>query len=1069
VVICIVLVVATAQIGTETTELEAQFASSDPRTPLSEAIAALAPPKGLAERLANSLVNDPGDELRESADIDHSWADNDAWLGITHLRRKLVSSIKSMSSNPGKDEPSARPQRDESSVSLEVGESVGVSPMSGLGEGPEPEISKALSELLPAGYSFDTDIDLDDNSFEQENDSQVLLQLQSPPSKVTVFDLKLSAKESLRMAEITGNANELQKGETEERKADIAQARVQAMRHRTRIVQMETSGEQAQLQVEVEKRTLKRRVEGRMQSEHLEQLRQSANDAKKTAYDTQIRAAHEMELWVHNQPGVNRASVDREDGISKFSAQKARQLDEAYKIAKADAKKNPMYGDSDCAKSNQTSNITSGTNIPLKNVPHHVIAGAEEKAVQKAQKALSYALLTDDGYKSALTVAKIADAYIKTSKQAIAHHFETATDDVVKAKTVAGLALDEAILHNTRAHLQKLKDAFLQYKSLEAKVEEAHQHMKDDSVAVPEHEKALEDKDNAESLEKKANKSAQKAYKEAAESGRLADMAHAQELGEQWKMRERNAQSALKKADSVEIVVLRRKALNAEAHAAASLTKSNGAKRDANNAAHRILSAKHQREKLAMDQTKLVVQIVELQKKLADAGATKRLMTKQDHQAQEDEYNQDVKLKVAKMNLGQTSELVKATTMRKMELERQLESALEDYKQLEANVTQAAEKATPKPRSDGRTDRASMSNFFDDASKLQDTLQKKLTSKAAQKSPSSGQIQRSKKVTQIINELKDKQIYAANNVNEETEINNGVQAQVAKATKILHTTKRSGRSNDVPKKKTTTHVSMMKLNEAKQIVTQLDNEINETNKLHAQQEKMHGIPTDILSATQPFSRRKEYSESAPRPRGSSSAPPSQTGAEAEEDLKRITSKLTNATAEKSSEAKVQHDLQNMKQEVEELENKETVEKAERADDTLVRVKAQLRGEEDKLFQHEKRQVRFQSMLRLATDQAKQLRQQRETFEDKLRNLSTQTGATQKELKTRQDKESSTNEKIHIVDGVIKIAQDYAHDAKKMWKTLSHQTQKAIQNSKQVKRNLRTTVKVLKERESKKNV
>ena len=57
---------------------------------------------------------------------------------------------------------------------------------------------------------------------------------------------------------------------------------------------------------------------------------------------------------------MNRASVDREDGISKFSAQKARQLDDAYKIAKADAKRNPMYGDSDCAKSNQRSNITSG-------------------------------------------------------------------------------------------------------------------------------------------------------------------------------------------------------------------------------------------------------------------------------------------------------------------------------------------------------------------------------------------------------------------------------------------------------------------------------------------------------------------------------------------------------------------------------------------------------------------------------------------------------------------------------------------------------------------------------------
>ena len=486
-----------------------------------------------------------------------------------------------------------------------------------------------------------------------------------------------------------------------------------------------------------------------------------------------------------------------------------------------------------------------------------------------------------------------------------------------------------------------------------------------------------------------------------------------------------------------------------------------GAKRDASNAAHRVLSAKQQREKLAMDQTKWVVQIVELQKKLADAGATKRLMTKQDHQVQEGEYNKDVKLKVAKMNLGQMSELIKATTMSKMKLERQLESALADYKELEANVTQATQKATPKRRSERRTDRASLSNFLDDASKLQDTLQKK-TSKAAQKLPSSGQIQRSKKVTQIINEMKNNQIHAANNVNEETEINNGVQAQVAKATKILNTT-------DVPKKKMTTHVNMMKLNEAKQIVVQLDNEINETKKLHAQQEKMHGIPTDILSATQPFSRRKQFSESAPRPRGSSSAPPLQTGAEAEEDLKRTTSKLTNATAGKPSESKVQHDLQNMKQEVEELETKETVEKAERADDILIRVKAQLHGVEDKLFQHKKRQVRFQSMLRLATHQAKQLRQQRETFERKLRNLSTQTRATQKELKTCQDKESSTNEKIHIVDGVIKIAQEYAHDAEKMWKILSHQTQKAIQNSKQVKRNLRTTVKALKERESKKNV
>ena len=38
VVLCTVLVVATAQIGTETTELEAQFASPAPRTPLSEAI-----------------------------------------------------------------------------------------------------------------------------------------------------------------------------------------------------------------------------------------------------------------------------------------------------------------------------------------------------------------------------------------------------------------------------------------------------------------------------------------------------------------------------------------------------------------------------------------------------------------------------------------------------------------------------------------------------------------------------------------------------------------------------------------------------------------------------------------------------------------------------------------------------------------------------------------------------------------------------------------------------------------------------------------------------------------------
>lgn len=1100
--------------------LEAKFAtSSTPRTPLAEAIAKIAPPKGMALALAKSLLNDFGDELRESADLDHSWADNDEWLGITHLRRTLVDQIKALTPKNYRDEPHPFwADQGDSPASLDSFDSFdpmeGLSQMDDFREGPEHEVGAALSKLLPDGYSFSTEGASDDASFEsfiEDSDSQVFLQMESSPSKLTVFDLKLAAKESLRMAEITGSAKEFERGEIDEQQADIEQERVKSAKHQEKVVQMELRMDRSQLQVETEKRTLQRRVEGRMQSEHLEQLRQAASDAKHTAYDAQMKAAREMELWVQNQPGVNRASVDRVDGVSKFSATKARNLDEAYKIAKADAKKNPIYGDS------RSANQAAAPGVPCTNATHvtqRVATQEEDKAVHKAKKALTQALLFDDGYKSAADVAKIADAYIKTSKQILGHKVETATDNVEKSKVAAELAFDEAIVHNTPAHLQRLKNAILKHRFLEAEAEKNTDEMRHASahiVKVSEHEHVLEAKDKADSLEKRANKVAQNAYQRATESGKPADLAHAKELGEQLKKREDYAQEALKRADSEELADLRRNAVKAETNAAASVTRFDGAKRDLRNAAHRILSARRQREQLAMDQTNLAAQIVDVRKKLANADYSKDVLKRKVSQAEKDRMKIETSLRVAQIELKQSSEQIQTEKSKRSKIEQQLLHAREDYKAFQDNITKTEQQAKPKP-----TDEASLNQFFDDSHSLKGKLQKLKLQKQSG-APPSGITPPKKKLSKAENAKRQKaleiieglsEIRKSDNVKREVQTNKKVQAKVAEAAKLLNISVTSLS----PKKEKMSYVDQvflekdakqkMTVSQAQQRVTKIDAAINATRKRYAeqedQQETKHALKY-VLADKYPLNNVtvKQMQSSTSQAEGGNGVAQAdvqpeeinQTGHQAQKSTKapqqqdavNNTSNPTTATsgggdeavAAKAEAAEAEEDGNQAEQPskakiVEVNPFRDTMQDENTADEKqkiITRVKDQLEDNNEALVAQQKRQVRFQDVLRRATEKVERLKKRRKAFAQSLRKLMGKTKVMQKDFKVWQTKESSIEEKLQVVHGVIKIAKEYAHDLKRRYKTMNLRTKKVVKETQRAKQLLRTTAKALRAKEA----
>lgn len=117
----------------------------------------------------------------------------------------------------------------------------------------------------------------------------------------SVSALRDAAKEALRVAYMTGNARDLKKANVAFDKATKAAEQARTAKRNARVIHLQRSGDKAQLAILMERKNLERRVENRLEAEHVASLQDDAKIAKKKAHAAKLNAAKELQHWVENR------------------------------------------------------------------------------------------------------------------------------------------------------------------------------------------------------------------------------------------------------------------------------------------------------------------------------------------------------------------------------------------------------------------------------------------------------------------------------------------------------------------------------------------------------------------------------------------------------------------------------------------------------------------------------------------------------------------------------------------------------------------------------------------------
>jgi len=741
-VLCTVLTLNMAQEVPSIEEVE-DAEVSHTRSPLALALDKVAPPKGLAVALTKSLLEDQ-DDLQESAQVEHYWIDNEAYLGRTQLRHKLIQAVRAVT-------PPSRPKRviSRHSARSESVQTLDVEMAQQL-DLPDPELhmegdlarvisnyygpqlkseesqteqitgshSHPTGDELHAGDAFGSNMDvfldmssewagtheLDNDELDDSPHLHLLEETRAAISRaitpdavgsaVTTEDvvhnkapedqdlraLKDAAKEALRVAYMTGNAQDLEKANTALEAATKAAERAQTAQRNVQAIQAEHSGNHAQLATLVERRNLQRRVEGRLEAEHVISLQADARMAKKKAHTAQLKAAHELQHWVENRPGADRRSVDKTDGLAEFATQNANEKEAAAKIASQEAARNPLFGDSNAeAPVNGTEQAGDGRS----DVSHEVAKQQSDAARKRAQDNLKWALDTDHGFKKAEAAVAIAEEYSDVAKNIRKHKIKDAREAADKAKKAAEIALDEAVVSGTPAKLKSMKKAMAAYRSLDRKAERMEDE-KEQADALEENgaEKdpiqALSAKDKADTLEAQAISLARKAYQRAAASGVELDLQVGHELGEQVSQRELDVEKANRALWEEKIAMATQAARIAEKAANTATIRSVGMKRDLARARRLFKAAKRQKRDLKIQAVRLKPKIAGLRDQFMGLAEDKHGLSKEIAQLQEQGFRKDVARSVNTKRLNKIKQDVAAAKLKQRNLEKKISAEADE-------------------------------------------------------------------------------------------------------------------------------------------------------------------------------------------------------------------------------------------------------------------------------------------------------------------------------------------------------------------------------------------------------
>merc|ERR1712072_749708 len=215
---------------------------------------------------------------------------------------------------------------------------------------------------------------------------------------------------------------------------------------------------------------LEQRVEARARREHIQRLKMKAKDRRQEAYKAKMESAKLL------NEGVPSKDARKADMKASLALDRSRAADEAVKAALGESAQPFHPKKMDVRK--DVRELTKAKKKPKKlKKPKYtgISKGVAEKLATKnakrAEKRLSYSLLTCNGLGKAAVAAKVALAYEKTADNIPDHKLKRAKARVKRAKAAADQAMRTAIKKGRHGDYMKLRRTMNESEDAETKMQ----------------------------------------------------------------------------------------------------------------------------------------------------------------------------------------------------------------------------------------------------------------------------------------------------------------------------------------------------------------------------------------------------------------------------------------------------------------------------------------------------------------------------------------------------------------------------------------------------------------------